>query len=79
MEQSDTLLKPKCKNKIISYAQSKSEFGQAHFIIYFYVCVENFWRSGNFICYSIFRVSTSHLVWTHVLIVPCDVSHISNP
>ena len=42
MEQSDTLLKPKCKNKIISYAQSKSEFGQPHFIIYFYVCVENF-------------------------------------
>ena len=42
MGQSDAFFKPKAKNKQVSYAQSKSKFGLAYFIIYFYVCAQEF-------------------------------------
>ena len=29
-------------------------------------------------CYNVFKIPTSHWVWTHVLIVPCVGSHMSN-
>ena len=86
MRQSDTFFKPKPKNKQVSYAQSKSKFSLVYFIIYFYVCaqvffflfMEDFERRGNFMCCRVFRISASHRVRTHVLIVPCVVRRMSN-
>ena len=36
------------------------------------------WR-GNFICYNLLRISTSHRFQTHVLMVTYVVSRICNP
>ena len=55
------------------------------YYLFLCLCARNFshfmekpW-CGKFMCYGLFRLSACHRVWTHVLIVPCVVSHKSYP
>ena len=45
----------------------------------FFSFVENSLWHGTFMCYRLLRISASHQVWTHIVIVPCVVSCMFYP